>query len=147
MLGAHVSIAGGLHRAPHNGREATCEVVQIFTSSRNQWRARRILHREVERFLKAQEETAVKVVCAHDNDLINLASPDQALFRRSWNALLAEMERCDLLGIPMLVAHPGSHVGAGEAMGLRRIAEALNRVIDRTPEAEVKICLETTAGI
>jgi deoxyribonuclease-4 len=146
MLGAHVSIAGGVHKAPHNGKMATCEVVQIFTRSNSQWRARKLLPGEVEAFRRAQEETGVRVVCAHDSYLINLASPDRALFRKSCNALLEEMKRCDLLGIPTLVAHPGSHVGSGERKGLARVAEALNRVFDRTPSARVTICLETTAG-
>jgi len=146
MLGAHVSIAGGLHNAPHNGKEGACEVVQIFTRSRNQWGTRKILPGEVEKFRLAQEETKVRVVCAHDSYLINLASPDKALFRKSWVALLEETRRCDLLGIPFLVAHPGSHVGSGEAQGLNRIAEALNRILDRSPDGTVTICLETTAG-
>lgn len=146
MLGAHVSIAGGLHFAPHNGKAATCEVVQIFTRSRNQWRAKQLLTRDVEKFREAQEEAAVKVVCAHDSYLINLASPEKNLFRKSCNALLEEMKRCDLLGIPILVAHPGSHVGSGEARGLKRIAEALNRILDRAADGQVTICLETTAG-
>ena len=146
MLGAHVSIAGGLHQAPHNGRAATCEVVQIFTRSRNRWRVKKLLSREVEKFREAQEETAVKVVSAHDSYLINLASPDNSLFRKSCNTLLEEMKRCDLLGIPFLVAHPGSHVGSGETRGLKRIAEALNRILERAPDSKVTICLETTAG-
>jgi deoxyribonuclease-4 len=146
MLGAHVSIAGGLHNAPHNGKAGTCEVVQIFTRSRNQWGTRKILPREVDRFRRAQEETGVRVVCAHDSYLINLASPDKTLFRKSWKALLEETKRCDLLGIPLLVAHPGSHVGSGAEKGLARIAEALTRILDGTPEGNVTICLETTAG-
>jgi len=146
MLGAHVSIAGGLHNAPHNGKAGACEVVQIFTRSRNQWGTRKILSGEIEKFRQAQEETKVRVVCAHDSYLINLASPDKALFRKSWTALLEETRRCDLLGIPLLVAHPGSHVGSGEAKGLKRIAEALNRIFDRSPDGKATICLETTAG-
>ncbi len=146
MLGAHVSIAGGLHNAPYNGKAGTCEVVQIFTRSRNRWGGRKILPGEVEQFLQAQEETKVRVVCAHDSYLINLASPDRALFRKSWTALLEETKRCDLLEIPLLVAHPGSHVGSGEAKGLKRIAEAINRVFDRSSDGKVSICLETTAG-
>lgn len=146
MLGAHVSIAGGIHNAPHNGKTARCEVVQIFTRSRNQWRAKKLVAPEVEKFREAQEETGVKVVCAHDNYLINLASPDRALFRKSCNAFVEEMKRCDLLGIPILVAHPGAHVGSGEKKGLMRITEAFNRIFDRTPDGRVTICLETTAG-
>ncbi len=146
MLGAHVSIAGGLHNAPHNGKAATCDVVQIFTRSRTQWTAGRLPPQDVEKFQQAQEATKVRVVCAHAIYLINLASPDKALFRKSWRALLDEMNRCDLLGIPLLVAHPGSHVGSGEEKGLKRVAEALNRALARSPDGKVTICLETTAG-
>lgn len=141
-----MSIAGGIHNAPRNGKIATCEVVQIFTGPRNQWAARRFLAREADRFRQAQAETGVTVVCAHDKYLINLASPDRTLFRKSLSAFLGEMRRCDFLGIPMLVAHPGSHVGSGEREGLKRVAEAINRVFDRTPDGRVRICLETTAG-
>ena len=146
MLGAHVSIAGGLHNAPYNGKAATCEVVQIFTRSRSQWKAGRLAPEDIEKFRQAQATTKVQVVCAHDIYLINLASPDKALFKKSWFALLDEMNRCDLLGIPLLVAHPGSHVGSGEDKGLKRVVEALNRVFERSPEGKVTICLETTAG-
>jgi deoxyribonuclease-4 len=146
MLGAHVSIARGIHNAPHNGKAASCDVVQIFTRSRNQWRARKLAAQELEKFREAQEETGVKVVCAHDNYLINLASPDRALFRKSCNAFMDEMKRCDLLGIPILVAHPGAHVDSGEKTGLKKITEAFNRIFDRTPDSRVTICLETTAG-
>ncbi len=146
MLGAHVSIAGGLHNAPHNGKAATCDVVQIFTRSRNRWRARRIPPVEIERFLRAQDETGVKVVCAHAIYLINPASPDKALFRKSWLGLLEEADRCDLLGIPLLIAHPGAHGGSGQERGIERVAEALNRVFDRSPAGKVTVCLETTAG-
>ena len=146
MLGAHVSILGGIHKAPHHGRIATCEVVQIFTRPRNRWVADELPAGEAERLWKAQEETGVRVVCAHDSYLINLASPDRALFRNSLKVFLDEMSRCDLLGIPMLVAHPGSHVGSGERKGLKRVGEALNRIFDRTPDGRVRICLETTAG-
>lgn len=146
LLGAHVSIAGGLHNAPHNGLEATCEVVQIFTKTSNQWRERTVTRAEVKRFVEAQEATGVRVVAAHDSYLINLASPDGALFKRSCTAFAAEVRRCNRLGIPNLVMHPGAHVGSGVDRGLQRVAEALNRVLDRDPRGGVAICLETTAG-
>jgi deoxyribonuclease-4 len=81
VLGAHVSIVGGIHKAPGNGKIATCEVVQIFTRPRNRWVASELPAREVERLREAQAETGVRVVSAHDSYLINLASPDRTLFR------------------------------------------------------------------
>jgi deoxyribonuclease-4 len=146
MLGAHVSIAGGVFNAPLNGKEATCEVVQIFTKSSNQWRAKPLTDEDVEKFVAAQKETGVRVVCAHDSYLINLASPDKALYDKSYRAFVEEMMRCDMLGVPNLVMHPGSHVGSGEEAGLKRIAESFNRIFDDDPDGKVTICLETTAG-
>jgi len=145
-LGAHVSISGGVFNAPHNGKEATCEVVQIFTKSSNQWQAKPLTDKDAQLFTEAQKETGVEVACAHDSYLINLASPDEALFRKSYEAFSEEMHRCDFLSIPYLVMHPGSHVGSGEEAGLRKIAEAFNSIFDLDPDGKVIICLETTAG-
>ena len=146
LLGAHVSIAGGVYKAPANGKEALCEVVQIFTKSSNQWRAKELTDEDATRFEAAQKETGVRVVCAHDSYLINLASPDSTLYDRSCEAFTVEMARCDFLGIENLVMHPGSHVGSGEETGLKRIAEAFNRIIGGDPSGRVTICLENTAG-
>jgi deoxyribonuclease-4 len=145
-LGAHVSISGGVFNAPHNGKDATCDVVQIFTKSSNQWKAKLLTDEDAQKFAKAQEETGVEVVCAHDSYLINLASPDDTLFKKSHDAFFEEMKRCDFLGIPNLVMHPGSHVGSGEEAGLKRITDAFNRMFDADPDGRVTVCLETTAG-
>jgi deoxyribonuclease-4 len=146
LLGAHVSIAGGVFNAPYNGKESTCEVVQIFTKSSNQWRAKPLTDEDAEKFIAAQKETGVTVVCAHDSYLINLASADKALYEKSYRAFFEEMHRCDLLHVPNLVMHPGSHVGSGEEAGIQRIANSFNRMFDDDPDGEVTICLETTAG-
>jgi len=146
LIGAHVSIAGGVFNAPHNGKEAGCEVVQIFTKSSNQWRAKPLTDEDAEKLAAAQEETGVTVACAHDSYLINLASPDKALHDKSYKAFFEEMQRCDLLDVPNLVMHPGSHVGSGEEAGLKKIAESFNRMFADDPDGRVTICLETTAG-
>lgn len=145
-LGAHVSISGGVYNAPHNGLEATCDVVQIFTKSSNQWKAKPLTYEDSQKLAAAQKETGVDVVCAHDSYLINLASPDQALFQKSYEAFLDEMRRCDFLNIPCLVMHPGSHVGSGEEAGLKKIAEAFNKMFEADSDGKVIVCLETTAG-
>jgi deoxyribonuclease-4 len=146
LLGAHVSISGGVFNAPYNGREATCDVVQIFTKSSNQWKAKKLTDEDAKKFDDAQKETGVRVVCAHDSYLVNLASPDKNLFQKSYDAFLEEMHRCDFLGIPNLVMHPGSHVGSGEETGLQKIVDAFNRMFDSDPDGKVTICIETTAG-
>ncbi|RKX21966.1 MAG: deoxyribonuclease IV [Candidatus Zixiibacteriota bacterium] len=145
-LGAHMSIAGGLFNAPGFGRKATCDVIQVFTKSSNQWKAKMLTDEDVQKFFDAQKETGVKVACAHDSYLINLASPDDTLHQKSYDAFKIELERCHLLKIPYLVMHPGSHVGSGEEAGLKKIAQSFNRLFDELPDNKTIVCQETTAG-
>ena len=146
VLGAHMSIAGGLDRAIMRGADVGCDAIQVFTKSSNQWRAKPLSDEDVSRFRSAQIEKGISPVVAHDSYLINLASPDDLLYQRSIAAFGEELDRCELLGIPYLVTHPGSHVGSGEEAGIARIALALNQIFSLRPVQRVKVLLETTAG-
>src|SRR5262249_30451243 len=97
-------------------------------------------------FRSALEQTGILDPVAHTSYLINLASPDPALWRRSLEAMVEEVERCRVLGITDLVVHPGAHKGAGEDAGLSRIAAALDEVHGRTEGWGVIIALEPAAG-
>jgi deoxyribonuclease-4 len=145
-LGSHMSIAGGLDRAPLRGKQVGCDTIQVFTKSNRQWRAKRISDQEVEAFKANLAATGIGPVVAHDCYLVNLAAPRRAVWKKSVAAFRVELERAERLGIPYLVAHPGSHAGAGEAEGMRRVAEALNVQHAALPGARVRILLETTAG-
>lgn len=145
-LGAHMSIANGLHLSFHRGSEIGCLTMQIFTKNATRWKDREITDEEVELFRKAQEETGIRPVVAHDSYLINLASPHEALREKSINAFVRELERAEMLGLSHLVTHPGSHGGAGEKEGLKRFAESVNMVQRKTEGYRVKTTLETTAG-
>jgi deoxyribonuclease-4 len=146
LLGAHMSISGGLEKALLRGEECGCQVIQVFTKSPNQWVCGKLPPEEMDAFHAARIRTSVVPVAAHDSYLINLASPRPENRRRSLQALQGELVRADLLSIPYVVIHPGAHLGAGEKKGIRRIAEALNRIFDRTLGLRVQILLETTAG-
>ncbi len=146
IFGAHESISGGVFNAITRGQEATCDTVQIFNKSNSQWRAKKLTPEEVDQYFAAIEETGVTVACSHSSYLINLASPDEALQTKSRNSLQEETERCNLLKVPNLVFHPGSHVGSGEKPGMDRIAENMNQVLASVPDNTVTLCLETTAG-
>jgi len=125
-LGAHVSISGGVDTAFDRGEQIGCEAMQIFTKNNNQWRAAPLKEKSVERYHQRQAETGITPVVAHSSYLLNLATPDDALWHRSIDALVIEMERCDRLAIPYLVIHPGSHVGSGEEAGIARVVKAIN---------------------
>lgn len=141
-----MSIAGGVDKAILRGQELGCDTIQMFTKSSNQWRARPLAEEEIDRFHQNWERSRIRPIVGHDSYLINLGSPDQTLWQKSQESFLVEMERCEILGLPYLVIHPGSHMGTGEKAGLRRIAEALNDIQARTTGYQVEILLETTAG-
>ena len=145
-FGAHMSMAGGHDRAVLSAHEVGFVTVQLFTKSNNQWRAAALTDAHVSAFRTALDSTGIGTPVAHNSYLINLASPDEALWRKSIDAMTVEVERAEALGIGDLVAHPGAHVGSGEAIGLARIARGLDEVHRRTPGVKVKIDLETTAG-
>lgn len=145
-LGAHMSIAGGLERAVERGAAVGATALQIFTKSSNQWAARPLAEGEATRFREAVRASGMTRVVAHDSYLINLCSPDDALWRKSIEACALELERCAILGVPWLVTHPGGHMGEGESAGIRRMAEAIDQVHARVPASEASLALETTAG-
>ena len=145
-LGAHMSMAGGYDRAVRAASRVGFETVQLFTKNNNQWKAPPLTEAHVSAFRAAAAETGVADHVAHNSYLINLASPDDALWNKSIDAMTVEVERSEALGIGDLVAHPGAHVGSGEDEGLARIARGIDEVHRRTRGVEVRIDLETTAG-
>ena len=145
-FGAHMSMAGGHDRAVHAAHKVGFLTVQLFTKSNNQWRAAPLTDAHVSAFRSALAETGVDRPVAHNSYLINLGSPDDALWQKSIEALVVELERGEALGITDLVCHPGAHVGSGEEAGLGRIARALDEVHRRTAGFRIKVDLETTAG-
>lgn len=141
-----MSIAGGVHLSLERGLSIGCHAVQLFVKSNNQWKARRLTEEEITLFKKLRRKFRANFLLAHTSYLINLASPDPAILKKSRKSMLEEMKRSETLGIPYLVLHPGSHRGAGEQQGIRTIAESLNFVLSRTGGSRLKILLETTAG-
>ncbi len=149
-LGAHESIAGGLVNAFERGHQATCDAIQIFTKSNRQWAAKPLTEEEIAAWhaRMAAEEAAGGIfpVVAHASYLINIASPEEATWQKSYDALKIEVERCEVLGLPYLVLHPGSHLKAGEEAGLANIARALSQLHAETPDLKTMVCLEGVAG-
>lgn len=145
LIGAHMSIASGLHLAFARGEETGCAAIQVFTKNASQWRGKAISPAEADAFRQAWQESSIGPVIAHDSYLINLAAPDEAMWRKSIAAFVDEMERCAALGIPELVMHPGAHLGAGEEAGLQRLSAAFREIFAAAP-AGVSVLLENTAG-
>ena len=145
-LGAHMSIAGGVENAVLRGHSVGCEAIAMFTKNNNQWKAKPLTQEDADRFNAALVETGIRHVIAHTSYLINLGSPNAALWKKSIASMEDELTRCELLGITYLVLHPGSHTGKGVDFGLKRVAEAFNRIHDKLPNLRVLTLLEHTAG-
>jgi len=145
-FGAHLSIAGGVDCAVGRAREIGAECLQLFVKPPQQWRFQPLGEEAVERFRTEARAANLVPLVAHASYLLNLASPDEALYEKSKRTLLREWDRSGRLGLDYLVLHPGAHVGSGERAGLARIGRALDCLHRKRPDCKTQILLETTAG-
>ena len=146
LIGAHMSISGGVFNAFQNGEEVGCATIQIFTKNSNQWKAKELTSEDARKFQERQKETGISPVVGHNAYLINLASPKKDVYDLSMEAMLVELQRAEFLGLPYMVMHPGAHLESGEREGIRKIARSIDKLHQKTRGFNVKICLETTAG-
>ena len=146
LLGAHVSIAGGVSQSLGRGNQIGCECIQIFTRSSRQWAAKPYSAEEIEAFKQSRKETGIQMVVAHDSYLVNLGAPDEKLRKKSLDAFADELRRCEALEVPYLISHPGAHMGAGEAAGIKTIAASIDEAHAQCNAFKVQIALEITAG-
>jgi deoxyribonuclease-4 len=146
LLGAHMSIGGGVHMAIERACSIECTAMQIFVKNNMQWFARPLDENEISAFLEHAQRRELKSVFAHANYLINLAATNPQFHFNSMRALGEELIRADQLGLPFLVVHPGAHLGAGEEAGLNTIVASIDQILAAIPKVKTKIALETTAG-
>jgi deoxyribonuclease IV len=146
LLGAHESIAGGIHRAVERAESIGATALQVFTKNSNRWEAPPLTAEDAANYKTALSKSNIRSVIAHDSYLINLCAADPAILEKSRKALIDEIRRCDTLGIGMLNFHPGAHMGAGEEAGIALIVESLDFVHAATRGARVISVVETTAG-
>jgi deoxyribonuclease-4 len=141
-----MSIAGGYHKAVERAAKVGCDVVQVFTKNNNQWRAKKITDEEAERFREKLAELSIAHPIAHSSYLINIASPEPALWKKSVDALVVEMLRAEQLGLEFVVLHPGAYTTATEEEGIRNVVRALDEMHSQTPGIGCRCLLEATAG-
>ena len=145
-LGAHESIAGGVHRAIERAQSVGCDAVQLFVKANRVWAAKPLTEESIAQFKGRAAGTGISPQVGHASYLLNVASPDETLWAKSRETLLVELQRCEALGLSGLVLHPGSHRGAGEQAGLERIARAVGEVHAATSGFRAQVLLETTSG-
>lgn len=147
MLGAHMSIAGGVSRALDQAARVGANAVQVFTKNNRQWAGPPVDVADVERWREQMPALGIVYAVSHASYLINLASPKDDLWEKSLSAQADEIRRAHAYAIPHVVLHPGAHTGSGVEAGVGRIAAALNRIHELTPECgDTLTCLELMAG-
>ncbi len=145
LVGAHISIAGGMYKSAQRALDVGATTMQIFTKSNKSWSAKDIEPEAAEKFCTAVKEAGLSKIMAHTSYLINLAAKNPEVRAKSIKALIIELERCELLNIPYLVLHPGAHVGQGVEVGIERIADGPDTVFKQV-KGSSKILLENAAG-
>ena len=146
LVGCHVSIAGSIDLAVGRALDAGCDTFQIFSRNPRGWKAKDLDPDVVEAFRTALSESGIGPVVDHMPYLPNPASPDDAIYEKSIAALVMELQRCELLGIPYLVTHLGHHRGAGLAAGQERVIAAVNRAFEDAGDTGTMLLFENTAG-
>jgi deoxyribonuclease IV len=145
LIGAHMSIIGGLDKAIERAESIGCTALQIFTKSNRQWKSTRLKEHDINLFTQALKNSSIQVVIAHACYLINLGSSNTDTEKKSIDALTDELRRCQALNIPYLVLHPGSRLETSIQECLVRIATNLNIILAEIP-GKTMILLETMAG-
>ena len=145
-IGAHISIAGGVSKSVVRAKEAGCEAVQIFSGNPRGWKIKPFDPEELKRFHLLCHQEDIRPVIIHSPYLINLAAPDETIYRKSMVAFRNELVRADQLGADGFVIHIGHHLGEGIESGIRKMAGSLRESIDSLPELKTRILLENTAG-
>lgn len=143
LLGAHTSTSGGVSKAIERAERLNFTAIQIFTKNNNRWFSKPLEENEIEKFKNLLKNSNIKFIVSH---LINLCATNDELLEKSRIAFIDELERCELLSIPYLNFHPGSHTGRGEKEGLKVISESINIAHSKTKNFSVNSMLEITAG-
>src|SRR5437763_6233667 len=146
LLGAHMSIGGGVHTAIERGCSIKCTAIQMFVKNNMQWFARPLAPEEIRAFLEHRQRSDLSSIFAHANYLINLAATNPQFHANSLRALAEELTRADQFELPFLVLHPGAHLGLGEEAGLEKIIASINALFRVIRKVKTKIALETTAS-
>ena len=145
-MGAHMSIAGGIYKSVERGESIGCTCIQIFTKSNRQWYAKPLTKEDIDEFkLTLKNSDIIQDIVAHSSYLINIGSPNKTINKKSVESLSLELQRCEALGIPYLIFHPGAHLTSSIEKCLELIAKNINTIIDQNP-GKTMLLLENTAG-
>jgi deoxyribonuclease-4 len=146
VIGSNVPTIGGLLTAFTYAKDWGCECFQTYLTASRRWNVSALSEKQIHEFRLASRQSSVQGILAHVPFLVNLASPDRELWRKSVNRLTAELSRANQLGVSLLVLHPGSHVYSDRKAGLVSLIDGLNTALQEVAHSSCTVLLETMAG-
>jgi deoxyribonuclease IV len=146
LIGAHISIAGGLYKALLAGKEIGATTIQIFTANQRTWNTKEVSDEEAALFQKTLSETGLSHIMSHDSYLINLGSPHPDVYQKSLSAFRMEIERCISLGISYLNFHPGASLDSPVEQSLEKVVSGLRSMADCFQHTKLQLLVENMAG-
>jgi len=147
ILGVHVSGAGKIYQALDIAHNLGCDTMQIFARSPQSWRNEfKLEPKDIDEFKARRKKYKINPVFIHISYLINLASPEPRLYNGSIQAYIEDIQDAEKLGTDYIVTHMGSHKQTSEDAGIKRLVEALNKILEKTKGSKVGILLENTSG-
>src|SRR3989338_5512069 len=144
-IGVHVSIAGKIYESLERAHALGCNTMQIFSRNPRGWKVARLDVRDVAEFKRLKLKYDIRPVVVHIPYIINLATPNSVLYKKSITAYIKDIKRADILEAEYFVTHLGSHVGSGEEKGIGAFAKAMNEIVKKA-KPKTMILFEVTAG-
>jgi deoxyribonuclease-4 len=145
-IGGHLSTKDGFAKLPEKAHKLGLKTYQFFSKNQMQWKVSPLKEEDAAAHVDAAKKAGIWDEAIHASYLINLGSPEENKYKKSFEAFLEEITRGDQLGVQLLIFHPGAHMGSGEQKALERISGALNSAIERIKDSRVKLIVENTAG-
>jgi len=145
-IGAHLSTKDGFPKLPENAEKLGLRTYQFFSKNQMQWKGPKIREEDARGHREEAKKHGMEDMAIHASYLINLGSPEDEKFKKSYDAFLDEINRAEILGVKRLIFHPGAHMGSGEKKALDRICKGMNEAIEDTKNSHVTLVVENTAG-
>lgn len=146
IIGAHLSTKDGFGKLPENALVMGLKTYQFFSKNQMQWKSKPLNEQEARKHFDEIRKRGIRSPAIHASYLLNLCSPEDDKFKRSYDAFLDEIRRADQLGVKILIFHPGAHMGSGIDSALRRLSGALESAIGDTSDTNVVLTIENTAA-
>jgi deoxyribonuclease IV len=145
-FGFHISITGGFNKVVERALAKQCQTIQLFSRNPRGWNFGKLDMNDIREFQQAVKQADISPVFVHMPYLPNLATQDKTGFQKSLDSLIAELERCELIGAQFLIMHIGRRMQSTEAQALKKVSQGVNIAFKKVKN-QVRLLMENTAGM